>query len=118
MPKIRDYWKRAGFAQKVALSLPVLLVMLGLGIVVANLVGMAMWQIEKARIEAAGETFDFAKNLPPSVPAEDNFCATPALLGLRFEENGNPRGRLENLLQWSSGDVRDYLKNWKYPAMN
>ena len=108
MPKITNYWKGAGLAKKVALSLPVLLVVLGIGVVVANLVGVAMWKIEKARIEGMGETLNFAETLPPSIPDEENFCATPALRGLHLEENIQKLERLEYLIDWHSDTTSDY----------
>lgn len=65
--------------------------------------GARRWEKINARIIAEGETLDFRALLPPPLDPARNFCAIPALDGLRDEATGKgdasdpgyKRGRLE-----------------------
>ncbi len=50
-----------------------------------DLRGAHAWAVTKAKWEAKGETFDYAKFIPPSVPDEQNLAAIP-LFELKWQK--------------------------------
>lgn len=63
------------------------LVLLAAFYAVENGRGAYAWSRAKARLAAAGESLDLKKFEPPRFPADENFCATPALDGVGGDDD-------------------------------
>lgn len=61
--------------------------------VVLNWTGQRRWLRLKAELDAAGETLDFLKLLPPPIPDAQNFAAIEPLNGIRLAPGDSPAAR-------------------------
>lgn len=57
------------------------------GFTYSNVTGKRMWEQCKQRLEAQGEVLDWKAYVPPPIPDEKNFAATPALVILKEKWN-------------------------------
>lgn len=61
--------------------------------VVLNWTGQRRWLLLKAELNAAGETLDFIKLLPPPIPDAQNFAAIEPLKGIRHAPGESPAAK-------------------------
>jgi hypothetical protein len=61
--------------------------------VVLNWTGQRRWLRLKAQLDAEGETLDFIKLLPPSIPDAQNFAAIEPLNGIRLAPGDSPAAK-------------------------
>jgi hypothetical protein len=64
-----------------------LLLLVALFYGIENERGALAWKRAQARFAAAGESLDLERFAPPSIPDAENFCATPALLGVNGDDD-------------------------------
>ncbi len=68
--------------------------------------GKRAWENYKREMEAKGDSFDFAKLVPPPVPDDQNFAMTPFLAPLFDFIPGTQKRRDENTWNRSSGALQ------------